>query len=966
MSKKPEQIASDLAKVVRGDVFVDILHRAAFSTDASIYRIVPDCVVVPRDAGDIAAVVRYAAAEKIPVVARGAGSGVAGEALCSGIVFDMTRYMNKIIGVEDNGEKVICDPGVVLDDLNKYLAENGRKIGPDPSSANRAVVGGCVANNSTGPHSLQYGHIADYVESVEAVLPDGSIVVFKNNSDPAQIKNDVLASIAKQCLSLLSENQAIIEKATPESRRNRSGYNIAGIYHNNKIDMARMLASSEGTLAIFTKITLRTVKVPEAKALLQLEFDSLEKMARAVPIIVDSGASACELMDKTLIDLAIEALPEYRDILPSGAAAVLLVEHTGRTQKQVEEKIKQTDSAVGKIASGRTIVLELQQQARIWKSRKDAGPLLYRKRSRKHPAEFMEDVSVDHKRLGDYIAGLQKISERYDITMSFFGHAGDGELHLRPYLDLSDPADIEKMRAIADEVFALAWSLGGSISGEHADGLLRAAFVKQQFGDEYYQLLCRIKNIFDPEGIMNPGKIINSDPDIMVKNLRRRAKLLPKRVESDLFFDKDELELELEQCYGCGLCLSRESDLRMCPVFRAMGEELASSRAKANLLNFWATGQLDEKEFESKEFRKFLDLCINCKACQQQCPSGVDISKLMATARAQYAKQKGLRRTEQILSRNRYLSILGSLFSPFSNLFMRMPIFKGVLERFLGIDRRRSMPRFKRRSFIKKGRKYLMKHGPIHNPLDTVAYFVDTYANYNDHDLGFAVLDVLRYNDIEVILPYQLPAPLPAICYGDVKTARKDLAYSVRHLATAVRNGCKIICSEPSAALCLREELRHYVAGPDAKLVSENTYELMDYLLDLHKQGKLKKLSSDERRKVSDERRATSDEYVYHLPCHLCAVGNETASIKLLTELCGVKITDLRGGCCGLAGTFGMQKKNYELSTMISKGLAEALEKSPVKNVLTECAACGMQIEHISDCTVTHPIKILAEYLPLQ
>jgi FAD/FMN-containing dehydrogenase/Fe-S oxidoreductase len=964
MNRKPEQIASDLSKVVRGDVHADILHRAAFSTDASIYRVVPVCVVAPRDTGDIAAVVRYAAVERIPVVARGAGSGVAGESLCSGIVFDMTRYMNKIIGAEDNGQKIVCEPGVVLDDLNKCLAEYGRKIGPDPSSADRAVVGGCVANNSTGAHSLEYGHMADYVESVEAVLADGSIVEFENDFDPSRAKDDALAPIAKQCLSVLCENQDVIEKALPESSRNRSGYNIAGVCHDGKIDMARLLAGSEGTLAIFTKITLSSVEVPAAKAILQLEFESLEKMASAVPLIVDSGASACELMDKTLLDLAFEAFPEYRDILPTGAAAVLLVEHTGQTQQQVEEKIKQTDAAVGKIASGRNIVLDPQQQARIWKSRKDASPLLYRKRSRKHPAEFMEDVSVNHKRLGDYIAGMQKISRRYDITMSFFGHAGDGELHLRPYLDLGDPDDVEKMRAIANDVFTLAWSLGGSISGEHADGLLRAAFVKQQFGDEYYKLLCRIKNIFDPKGIMNPGKIINSDPDVMVKNLRRSAELLPERIKSNLIFDEDELELELEQCYGCGLCLSRDSDLRMCPVFRAMGEELASARAKANLLHFWATGQLDEKSFESNEFRKFLDLCINCKACQQQCPSGVDISKLIAMARAQYAKRKGLRRPEQVLSHNRYLSILGSFFSPFSNLAMRMPSFKGLLERFFGIDRRRSMPRFKRRSFIKKGRKFLQRHGSIHHPLDTVAYFVDTYANYNDRELGFAVLDVLRYNDIEVILPYQLPAPLPAICYGDVKTARKDLSYIVKHLAVAVRNGNKIVCSEPSAALCLKEELRHYVNGPDAKLVSENTYELMNYLLDLHKQGKLKKLSSIKKsRPRTESRGASSIEYVYHLPCHLCAVGDQTASIKLLSELCGIKVTDLKAGCCGLAGTFGMQKKNYELSTMISNSLAKALEKSPVKNVLTECAACKMQIEHISDCTVTHPIKILAECL---
>ncbi|MBA7522808.1 hypothetical protein ES705_14928 [subsurface metagenome] len=938
---------------MRGDVYADIVHRAAYSTDASIYRIVPRCVVAPRDAGDVAAVVGYAAAEAIPLVARGAGSGLAGESLSGGIVFDMTRYMNKIIGAEDNGRMVICEPGVVLDDLNKYLARFGRKIGPDPSSANRAVIGGCVANNSTGSHSLQYGYISDYVETIGAVLVDGTSFELKNEVDPEQVKDDRVASIAKECLSVLAENEAVISKALPRTKRNRSGYNIAGVCHDGRVDMARLMASSEGTLAIFTKITLRTVPVPESKGLLQLEFDSLEQMARAVPTIVDSGVSTCELMDKTLIDLAFKALPEYRDIFPADAVAVLLVEHTGQTQEEVKKKIERTDSAVGQLAGGRRIIFEPARQARVWKSRKDAGPLLYRKRSKKHPAEFMEDVSVDHHRLADYIVGLLEIGRRYDFAVSFFGHAGDGELHLRPFLDLSDPADVEKMRAIANDVFSLAWSLGGSISGEHADGLVRAAFIRKQYGDEYYELLCRIKNIFDPDGLMNPGKIINSDPDVMVKNLRRAHKPLPERMKTDLLFEEDELALEIEQCYGCGLCLSRESGLRMCPVFRAMGEELGSSRAKANLLHFWATGQMQDKDFESPEFRRFLDLCVNCKACLLQCPSGVDISKLMMTARARYVKRKGLRRTELLLSQNRYMSLLGSIFSPFSNLVMRLPLFGLILEKVAGFDKRRSMPRFKRGSFLKAGRKYLASCEPIEKPIDKVAYFVDTYANYNDHELGFAVLDVLRHNNIEIILPNQLPAPLPAMVYGDANKARKDLAYNVEHLVQAVRDGYKIVCSEPSAALALKQELRHFVPGEDSKLVSENTYELMNYLLDLYNKDKLKNPQVNLGAKYADE-------YVYHMPCHLYAVGNGTASIKLLQELCGVKVTDLKAGCCGLAGTFGMQKKNYDLSSQIAESLKKALENSPTKNVLTECAACGMQIEHLSDKQTNHPVKVIA------
>ena len=960
MNERGRQIAADLAKIVRGDVFADILHRVAYSSDASIYRIVPECVVAPRQTRDIVAVVKYAATKGIPMAARGAGSGVAGESLCSGIVFDMTRYMNRIISVNNDGTAAVCQPGVVLDDLNNRLAEYGRKIGPDPSSSNRATVGGCVANNAGGAHSLAFGYIADYVESIEAVLADGSVVEFKNDFDPTDTDDDRAASIAKQCLDVLSDSETVIAKAASKAGQNRSGYCIAGIHHtcpersrgNGKIDLTRLLAGSEGTLAIFTKITLRTVAAPPAKALLQLEFNSLEMMARAVPIIVDSGASACELMDKTLIDMAIENLPQYRDILPVGAAAVLLVEQVGQTQEQVKEKIENTDSAVGAIASGRLIVLESKAQQRLWKLRKDTVPLLYRKKTKKHPVPFIEDVCVANTKLAEYISGIEEIAGKYDIAMSFYGHAGDGELHIRPYLDLGEPAEVKKMQSIANEVFSLAWRLGGAISREHADGLVRAAFIKRQYGDKFYELLCKIKNIFDPDGLMNPGKIINDDTGVMVKNLRAEHKILPERLfeKTDLLFEKDELAAEIEQCYGCGLCRSCDTTLRMCPVFRALGEELGGCRAKANILGFWATGQLERKDFESQEFKKFLDLCINCKACLRECPSGVDISRIIVAARAEYVKRRGMAPTELLLTHNRYLGMLGSAFRPVSNFVTNRAVFKRLLERIAGLDQRRNIPGFECKSFLKVGRKFLASCEPIEKPIDRVAYFVDTYANYNDHELGFAALRILRHNNIEVILPKQLPAPLPAIMYGDVSCARRDLSYNVKHLAEVISAGFKIICSEPSAALCLKQELRHFVANKDAKLVSENTYELMNYLLELFKVGRLKPPVN-----------SVSQEFVYHLPCHLYAIGNGSAGIELLGKLCDANVVDLAAGCCGLAGTFGMQKKNCDLSSKISAGLKEALESSSTKNVLTECSACKMQIEHISGKQVYHPIKVLAQ-----
>jgi len=948
MALSVETVSQQLAGLIKGDVFGDILHRAAFATDASIYSIMPVCVVAPRNVEDIVTVVNYARRNNIAVAARGAGSGVAGESLCSGIVLDMSRYMNRIIEVSEDGRTILCQPGVVLAELNESLADYGRKIGPDPSSANRAVVGGCVANNATGAHSLQYGYLGDYVEKIEAVLADGSIVEFGNDIAPAECEDNKVGELVNTILWLLSGKQDTIDKALPRTTRNRSGYNIADICHADRVDLARLMAGSEGTLCVFTKIQLRTVEVPANVGVLVLGFENHADMAKAVPVVVDCGAKACELMDRPLAKMAGEAYPQYSDILPTDAAVTLFVEHNGQSDDHIRDSIDATDKAVGDLAFRRRHIYDEDVIRKLSKARKDAVPLLNRRKGRAHPIPFIEDVSVENVRLAEYIESLQQIGKQYNVEMSYYGHAGDGELHVRPYIDLSDRSGVEKMLAIANDVFSVAWRLGGSISGEHADGLVRAAFIRRQYGDDFYNLLRQIKQIFDPDQIMNPGKILNEDPDVMTKNLRASKGFVAERLKSELRFATNELVDEIDQCSGCGVCLSREKELRMCPVYRALGEELGSSRAKANILRLWATGDIDEDVFEAKQFRQFLDLCVNCKACLLQCPSGVDISKMMIAARVQFVRRKGLRRTEMVLSNNRYLSIMGSVFSPLSNFMLKLGVFKYALDKIAGIDRRRDMPSFLRGSFLSKAGKWLAKQDPLTEPVDKVAYFVDSYANYNDHQIGWAVLKVLRANRIDIVLPRQKPAPLPAIVYGDVRRAKKDLEYSIRYLAQAVRAGCKIVCSEPSAALCLKDESRHYVGGPEAELVAANTYELMSYLNELADQGRLKKPDKQ-----------INGEFAYHCPCHLFAIGGGKASIEVLKKICGIEASDLAAGCCGLAGTFGMQSKNFDLSEEISKPLRNAIADNSVKNVLTECGACGMQIEHISDANAIHPIKLL-------
>jgi FAD/FMN-containing dehydrogenase/Fe-S oxidoreductase len=949
--KTAETMGADLASLVKGDVGVDIYTRTVFSTDASIYRIVPQCVVAPKDESDVMAVIRYAAENGVSLAPRGAGSGLAGESLVDGIVLDVRRYMNAILETAEDGSWVRVQPGVVLDALNLHLSKWGRKIGPDPSSGNRAVVGGIIANNATGAHSLQYGYIADYVQSVRAVLPDGTCVeltesMYGDSQGPE-------AKLAEACLKLLAGNQELIDRVQPATKRNRCGYTIQNIVQDSTVNLAKLMAGSEGTLAVFTEVTLRTVPVPGAKGLVQFEFADFETMARAVPVIAEGGAAACELMDQALMEMARRAYPGYNKVLPADCAVTLLVEHVGDDDQSVRSQIEKTARSVGALSTQYQVVLNENEQAFLWKSRKDAVPLLNREKGPAHPIAVIEDVSVRNSQLDKYILGLKRIGKKYDIPMTFYGHAGDGELHIRPYLDLSRAEDIDRLSEIAKETFALAWSLGGTISGEHADGLLRAAFIEAQYGPAYYQVLKDIKQIFDPAGILNPGKIINEDPDVMVKRLRAVQLKAAADFQTELYFKPDEFRYEAEQCNGCGVCLADAAGSRMCPVFRGLNEEVANSRAKANLLSAWMAGEFSHAMADAKKLKEILGLCVNCKMCSVECPAGVDVSKIIIEARTQLARQTGFTAAELALSHNRWLSVLASTFAPLSNWILSLSLTRWFVEKMIGLDRTRRFPHFDRGSFIRKAQRRLKEQPFPSVPTDRVVYFVDSYANWNDHELGFAVLNVLERLGVEVVVPKQRPVPLPAYVYGNLKTARRDIEYNLKQIVPYVQQGYKVVCSEPSAALCLKEEMRLIVNSQQARRVSESTFELMDFL---------KPLTEKKFDTLSVPEKFAGSKIAYHAPCHLKGLRLSGVSMELFNGF-GMDITDISGGCCGLAGTAGMQKKHHDLSDAMGALLADRIAELDPDIILTECAACKMQFEHLTGKPVLHPVKLLAQAL---
>ncbi len=947
-----EALGAELGRAVRGQVRIDAMALALYSTDASIYQIEPLAVVLPVDSDDVAAAVAYAARNKLSIVPRGGGSGLAGEAVGPGIVIDMSRFMNRIGRVDAEANEVVVGPGVILAELNQQLAAVGKQFGPDPASGNRATIGGMTGNNATGAHSLKFGYTGAHIRSAKIVAADGELLEVGRYANAAGQVGRV-GKWAEQIDGLIKEHRDALIKARPEPERNGSGYNLYPFIDHDDFPLVELLAGSEGTLAVVTEATLGLVDLPPVKMLLQVNFDSLSKMGQAVPEILKLDPSACELMDGKLLKMARDAYPRYHDVLPDKIAASLLVEFDGATESEVNQKLTKARQFVEQFASNMkpVFIKEVTSpavQARIWAARKAAVPLLFRTDGETQPIPVIEDIAVPPARLDEYLCKLDEITKRMGVPMAYYAHAGHGELHTRPYLNLRLKEDVQKMKDLAEEVFEMVWQLGGTISGEHGEGIVRASFIKRQYGEEVYNLFKSVKGVFDPDNVMNPGKIINEDPEAMTSNLRLQNRPV-MNYKTNLIFRPGEFVNEMEKCSGDGLCRSKDVLLSMCPIFRALGDEESSPRGKINLMRNWLIGKLDPEILGTDEFKAVADLCVNCKMCVRECPSLVNTPKLMMEARVEYVRRHGLTRPQFALVNSEWMSRLSSTFGPLANFFLQTGWFRAIMQTVLGLDKRRPMPPFEMGSNLHKLRKHIASLPELAAPQAKVAYFVDLYANFNDHQLGRAVVDILHHNNIEVTVPPQMGVSMPAITYGAIKTAKKAIAYNVDYLARAVKEGYTVVCSEPTAALALQEEYLDLVDDEQARLVAENTVELTDFLSSLHKDGKLK-----------TDFRAQKMTLAYHVPCHYKALNIEGGTLELLSLIPGLEIERLPNSCCGIAGTFGFQKKNFDLSMKAGEPMLAVYSQSKADYGLTECGTCKMQMELAGDKKVLHPAKILA------
>ncbi|MGO9108240.1 MAG: anaerobic glycerol-3-phosphate dehydrogenase subunit C [Thermoguttaceae bacterium] len=963
-----ERIQEDLRGLISGDVRCDDLFCQLFSSDGSIYEIRPLGVVRPRSTADVAACVQYAAEKRISLHARGAGSGMAGESLGPGLVVDFSKYLRRIIRIET--ESVRVQPGIVHERLNAHLRPRGRIFGPDPANTAVTTMGSMIAIDASGSRWLKYGSVRRHVESLQVVMADGQAMEFGREPIVAGASidsNPRKRELINRLSAILAASTDVIRSQQPKSPLNRCGYNLADVVSENSIDLAGVMVGSEGTLGLITEATLATQAIPRHRGVVLLLYESLDKAARSVPLILPWHPAACDLMDRRHLSLVRESEVRFDLLIPAEAEAALLVEFEGDEPQEMRDQMRGLIDGVqqqARLAFGSRQAFDQEETELFLNLPNRAMPLLYRLKGPSRPVPVVEDVSVPPDILPDFLVRTQNVLKRRQVTASLLCHAGHGQLHIQPFLDLDDPNDVQRMRLMAEDLYEEVFSVGGTIGGEHAYGLSRTQFLQRQAGP-LYEVLRQVKQIFDPENVLNPWKIISDDPELMTRNLRPPLRQLP--MEGDLPVDEPEkpalrdlVELQVNwdpqrvadataSCNRCGECRSQSPQVRMCPIFRFLPTEEASPRAKANLIRGILNRSIDLSRLSTDAFKDVADLCVHCHSCRLECPAGVDIPKLMMEAKAAYLRTNGMRFADWIMTRLDLAASIGRLLAPLTNWTLGNRQMRWVIEKTLGIAQGRKLPRVAARPFLRlAARRRLTRQN--RRSTQRILYFVDTFANFHDPQLGEALVSVLKHNGIGVYVPAdQWSSGMASIASGALDQARKIAKHNIALLAETVRQGYHIIATEPAAVLCLTHEYLHLIDDEDSRLVAAHTSEACSYLWKMHLTGKLQL-----------DFKPVHASLGYHTPCHLRALNVGTPGENLLGLVPGLRLHHIEQGCSGMAGTFGMLHRNYRSSLRAGWGLISKLRNPAIQAGTTECSSCRIQMEQGTTKRTIHPIKLLA------
>lgn len=938
-----QDIVSDLKTAIGSEqVQFDYTTRALYSTDASNYQMMPIGVTYPRTADDVVAIHEITASYDTPLLPRGGGSSLAGQTVNSAVVMDLSRYMRRVRSVNAEEKTVIVESGLVLEQLNRQLQGLGLMFGPDPASANRATIGGCIGNNATGSHSILYGLTADNIKRLEVVLANGEKVWL-------DAQNSTLNNIRDLVAKLTTDHAEEIKARYPKTFRTVAGYALNKIDPKN-VNLNWLFAGSEGTLGTVVSAELNLVPYISApkRRLAMVHFDTLRASLETTPRILDLNPSAVELMDKFLLDKTRASIEysQYIDFVAGDPKAILVTEFYGESDSELDSKIiglKQLLQTMGHHGEV-TIASTAEQQANVWTVRKAGLGLLMSERSDAKPIAFVEDAAVPVEHLADYIDDVADVVEREGTTFAIYAHASAGCLHVRPLVNLKTLKGREQYRNIAETLSSAIVKYQGTITGEHGQGIARGEFTEKLFGATLTSAFREIKQAFDPDGRMNPNKIIDApkmdDPTLLRYNTNYEVIELKPRFD----WSRDGgLSGAAEMCNGAGVC-RKEGGGTMCPSFMATRDERHSTRGRANSLRLAMSGKLPDA-MSNDDLHDIFSLCLSCKACKSECPSSVDVAKMKAEFLARRYDEKGTPLTAQIFGNIHRINKLGSLMPNLSNFFLTNPI--GLAgAKLIGLPTERPLPTFAKKRFSQS-----TKH---QNKISAKATLViDTFTEFNHPEIGLALLDVVEKTGLSLNilrLPQQGCCGRPAISKGLLDQAKNMANSNISYIREHVPEGA-LLFLEPSCQSAFLDDyptLVDHDLQASAQSIAERAISAETWLL-AQLQGKNLAWKENEQ------------PILVHGHCHQKSLWSTTETLALLRLIPDTHVDEIDSGCCGVAGSFGYE--HYDVSMTIgNERLLPAIENNPEALVVASGTSCRAQITDAGH-KVWHPIELIAHTL---
>ena len=952
------ELVEELQRNVTGEVRFDEMTRMLYSTDASIYQIEPVGVVLPWNTDDVIAVLETANRHNVPVLPRGAGTSLAGQTVANAIVMDFSRHMRDVLELNTEEGWVRAQPGIILDELNHKIASSGMFFTPDPSTSSRGNVGGALGNNSCGAHSIMWGKTVDNVESMDVVLANGDTAHF-GPLDGAQLEarmrgENLEGEIYRNLFTLGEAHRNEVLARYPKILRRVSGYNLDEFVGGSDFNMARFVVGSEGTLVTITEAKLKLVQRPTLTALSVIHFDDLIQSMEATVATLDMEPAAVELIGTMIIKQAQSNLAYSRitDFIEGEPEALLVVEFIADTESELIAKLEQLEARMRREGLGYAMprLIKPSDQAKVWDVRKAGLGLMMNVPGDAKPLPFVEDTAVSPEKLPEFVKRFDEIVQAHDTEAGYYGHASVGCLHIRPLINLKEDTEVNKMVSISDEISDLVLEFGGSLSGEHGDGLVRSPYTEKMFGSEIYEAFRDVKRTFDPKGIMNPGKIVDAPP--MTNSLRIGPQYQPLQIDTGFAYKEEgSFAHAIEMCNGQGQC-RKVLGGTMCPSYMVTRDEEHSTRGRANALRGAMSGALPHEALTSKRLMQVMDLCLECKGCKAECPSNVDMAKLKYEFLDKYKKEHGFSLRDRMMGNVAFFNKLAAPFAPLTNLPMKSAIGKELLERYAGIDKRRDLPTLASQTF----RQWFRASGgsPASDAVHgTVVLFPDTFTNYNHPDLGIAAVKVLRHLGFRVALPEVGCCGRPMLSKGFMDKAKASARANVDSVYPLIEQGAKLVGLEPSCILSFRDEYEDLLGGdPKAKAIAENTMLIEEFLL-----------YAQERHGAEIEFTQPPGTVLFHGHCHQKALVGTRAAMQVLNSIQGCEAREIQSGCCGMAGSFGFEKEHYDISMSIGEmALFPAVRAQEGEfELVMEGVSCRQQVESGTGKKAKHLVELLAD-----